>query len=98
VFDYTFERGEVVANRADWRKEFNETKELLDRLQEKHFKSIYNYRGGLWENAKANAMNAHYTDVKIVSAVYQALEQMGYRTGNLPEPQWEPVIFWHVAS
>jgi type I restriction-modification system DNA methylase subunit len=58
----------------------------MDKLSETHFSGFFNYRGKLWENAKASTLNAHFTSPDIISLIYQAIEQMGYRKGTLLEP------------
>ena len=40
----------------DWEKEFYYTKELLDGIEERHFGGMYNYRGGLYENASGSTI------------------------------------------
>lgn len=39
-----------------------------------------------YEAAKATTLNAHYTSPTVVKAIYQAVENMGFRTGNILEP------------
>ena len=39
-----------------------------------------------YEAAKATTLNAHYTSPTVIQAVYQAVENMGFRTGNILEP------------
>lgn len=36
--------------------------------------------------AKATVLNAHYTSPTVIQAIYKALENMGFRTGNILEP------------
>ncbi len=86
VFDYTYQYGRMIPTKGDWANEFKETKELMDKLSETHFSGFFNYRGKLWENAKASTLNAHFTSPDIISLIYQAIEQMGYRKGTLLEP------------
>ena len=39
-----------------------------------------------YEAAKATTLNAHYTSPTVIKAIYQAVENMGFRTGNVLEP------------
>ena len=39
-----------------------------------------------YEAAKATTLNAHYTSPTVVKAIYQAVENMGFRTGSILEP------------
>lgn len=88
VFDYNYDRlsRRETPKYKDWTFEFEETKKLFNEIQEKHFSSEYNYRGGLYQNARSSTMNAHYTSPEIIASMYQALEQMGYKKGILLEP------------
>ena len=36
--------------------------------------------------ARASTLNAHYTSPTVIRAIYEAVEQMGFRTGNILEP------------
>ena len=36
--------------------------------------------------ARASTLNAHYTSPTVIRAIYDAVEQMGFRTGNILEP------------
>ena len=36
-----------------------------------------------YELARASTLNAHYTSPTVIKAMYQALEQMGFRIGNI---------------
>ena len=57
---------------ASWDSEF---RELVDLLTDEEY-----------ELARASTLNAHYTSPTVIKAMYQALEQMGFRTGNVLEP------------
>ena len=57
---------------ASWDSEF---RELVDLLTDEEY-----------ELARASTLNAHYTSPTVIKAMYQALEQMGFRTGNILEP------------
>lgn len=39
-----------------------------------------------YEMARASTLNAHYTSPTVIQAIYSAVEQMGFRTGNILEP------------
>ena len=55
-----------------WAAEYAELKELLTPEE--------------YEAARASTLNAHYTSPTVIRAVYEAAEQMGFRTGNILEP------------
>ncbi len=55
-----------------WDAEYSELKELL--TPEKY------------AAARASTLNAHYTSPTVIRAIYEAVEQMGFRTGNILEP------------
>ena len=57
---------------ASWDSEFSELAGLLNDEE--------------YELARASTLNAHYTSPTVIKAMYQALEQMGFRTGNILEP------------
>ena len=59
-------------NKPEWAKEYTELKELL---------SDDEYR-----SARESVLNAHYTSPIVIKAIYTALENMGFRTGNILEP------------
>jgi len=39
-----------------------------------------------YESARASVLNAHYTSPIVIKAIYKAIENMGFRTGNILEP------------
>ena len=39
-----------------------------------------------YEMARASTLNAHYTSPTVIQAIYDAVEQMGFTTGNILEP------------
>ena len=55
-----------------WDAEYSELKELL--TPEKY------------AAARASTLNAHYTSPTVIRAIYEAVEQMGFRAGNILEP------------
>ena len=56
-------------NNPQWAEEFTQLQKLL-------FPEEY-------EAAKATTLNAHYTSPTVIQAIYQAVENMGFRTGNI---------------
>ena len=59
-------------SKTAWAKEYAELKELLTPEE--------------YEAARASTLNAHYTSPTVIRAIYDAVEQMGFRTGNILEP------------
>ena len=55
-----------------WSAEYSELKELLTPEE--------------YAAARASTLNAHYTSPTVIRAIYEAVEQMGFRTGNILEP------------
>ena len=55
-----------------WVKEYKELKELLPKRE--------------YEMARASTLNAHYTNPVVIEAMYKALAQMGFTSGNILEP------------
>ena len=55
-----------------WDAEYSELKELLTPEE--------------YAAARASTLNAHYTSPTVIRAVYEAVERMGFRTGNILEP------------
>ena len=58
--------------KESWAKEYAELKELLTPEE--------------YAAARASTLNAHYTSPTVIRAMYAAVEQMGFRTGNILEP------------
>ena len=59
-------------NKDGWAKEYTELKGLLS---EEEYKA-----------ARGSVLNAHYTSPTVIRAIYDAVERMGFRTGNILEP------------
>ena len=57
---------------AAWADEYRELKYLLTPEE--------------YEMARASTLNAHYTSPTIIRAIYAAVEQMGFHSGNILEP------------
>ncbi len=55
-----------------WSEEYAQLKELLTPDE--------------YRSARASTLNAHYTSPTFIRAMYQAIESMGFRTGNILEP------------
>ena len=59
-------------DKDSWAKEYKELKGLLS--------------GDEYAAARASTLNAHYTSPTVIRAIYDAVEQMGFTTGNILEP------------
>ena len=59
-------------DKNSWAKEYAELKGLLS---EEEYKA-----------ARGSVLNAHYTSPTVIRAIYDAVERMGFRTGNILEP------------
>jgi N12 class adenine-specific DNA methylase len=57
---------------TQWEKEFAELKQLLSPEE--------------YTSARESVLNAHYTSPTVIKAIYQAIENMGFKTGNILEP------------
>ena len=58
--------------KQDWTKEYAELKEALTPEE--------------YTAARASTLNAHYTSPTVIRAIYEALGNMGFKTGNILEP------------
>ena len=58
--------------KADWSKEFKELKELLTKEE--------------YELARGSTLNAHYTDISVIKAMYDGLAKLGFNGGRMMEP------------
>lgn len=58
--------------KADWAKEFQELKELLTEEE--------------YASARGSTLNAHYTDISVIKAMYDGLKQLGFTGGRMMEP------------
>lgn len=58
--------------KENWSSEYTELKDLLTEEE--------------YEAARASVLNAHYTSPIVIKAIYKAIENMGFRTGNILEP------------
>ena len=59
-------------DKPEWGKEYAELKELLTDEE--------------YRSAKGSTLNAHYTTPTVIKAMYEAVERMGFKTGNILEP------------
>lgn len=57
---------------TSWSKEYTELKALLPEAE--------------YASARASTLNAHYTSPTVIRAIYDAIERMGFTTGNVLEP------------
>lgn len=64
--------GAFTPDHPDWVKEYTELQELLTPEE--------------YRRAKASTMNAHYTPPVVIRAIYDAVEGMGFKQGNILEP------------
>lgn len=60
------------AENASWVNEYAELKQLLSEDE--------------YNSARESTLNAHYTSPTVIKAMYQAIENMGFKTGNVLEP------------
>ena len=58
--------------KADWAKEFAELKELLTEEE--------------YSAARGSTLNAHYTDISVIKAMYDGLKGLGFTGGRMMEP------------
>jgi len=60
------------AEKSAWSAEYAELIELLSPSE--------------YDSARASTLNAHYTSPTVIKAIYDVVENMGFRTGNILEP------------
>ena len=58
--------------KADWSKEYAELKELLTEEE--------------YSSARGSTLNAHYTEVSVIKAMYDGLKHLGFTGGRMMEP------------
>ena len=58
--------------KAEWTKEFKELKELLTDEE--------------YSLARGSTLNAHYTDISVIKAMYDGLNKLGFNGGRMLEP------------
>ena len=59
-------------NKDNWAKEYTELKGLLSEDE--------------YAAARSSTLNAHYTSPTVIRGIYDAVERMGFRSGNILEP------------
>ena len=59
-------------NKSNWSEEYAELKGLLSEDE--------------YAAARSSVLNAHYTSPTVIHAIYNAVEQMGFKAGNILEP------------
>ena len=59
-------------NKDGWAKEYTELKGLLSEDE--------------YAAARSSTLNAHYTSPTVIRSIYDAVERMGFRSGNILEP------------
>ena len=59
-------------DKDSWAREYTQLKELLSPEE--------------YTAARASTLNAHYTSPTVIRAIYDAVEQIGFTTGNILEP------------
>ena len=59
-------------DKGNWSKEYTELKGLLSEDE--------------YAAARGSVLNAHYTSPTVIHAIYDAVERMGFRSGNILEP------------
>ncbi len=62
----------MAFDEQQWPNEYRELKSLLSENE--------------FESARESTLNAHYTSPVIIRAIYEAVERMGFRRGNILEP------------
>lgn len=67
---------------AGWEKEYSELKKLLTTEE--------------YESARASTPNAHYTSPVVINAIYNALNQFGFKGGNILEPSMGTGLFFSL--
>ena len=60
------------SNKDNWAKEYTELKGMLSEDE--------------YAAARGSVLNAHYTSPTVIRAIYDAVEKMGFRSGNILEP------------
>ena len=59
-------------NKENWSAEYTQLKELLSEDE--------------YAAARASTLNAHYTSPVVIRSIYDAVEKMGFQSGNILEP------------
>lgn len=70
-------------SKDNWRSEYTELKGLLTESE--------------YESARASTLNAHYTSPTVIKAIYSAVENMGFRTGNVLDMYLQGLIQFNYS-
>ena len=71
-------------SKDSWAKEYAELKELLSEDE--------------YSAARSSTLNAHYTSPTVIRGIYDAVEHMGFRSGNILEPSMGVGNFFGMLS
>ena len=58
--------------KTEWAKEYSELKELLTKEE--------------YDSARGSTLNAHFTDISVIKAMYDGLSSLGFNGGRMLEP------------
>ena len=72
------------SDKSAWAAEYSELKELLTPEE--------------YAAARASTLNAHYTSPTVIRAIYEAVEKMGFRTGNILDKTTPRLIQFHTLK
>ena len=53
---------------------------------QEHHELVFTLTKEEYEAARASTLNAHYTSPTVIRAIYEAVEKMGFKSGNVLEP------------
>ena len=62
----------IYPEKLAWASEYTQLKELLTPEE--------------YAAARSSTLNAHYTSPTVIQAIYEAVDRMGFETGNILEP------------
>lgn len=82
----TKEEQEILSKYVGWgglSDAFDQTKE---NWSDEYKELISSLSPNEYESARASTLNAHYTSPVIINAMYEALDNMGFKSGNILEP------------
>ena len=71
-------------NKENWSAEYTQLKGLLTEEE--------------YAAARASTLNAHYTSPVVIRAIYDAVEKMGFQSGNILEPSLGIGNFFRYAA
>ena len=71
-------------NNSAWSSEFTELYTLLSPDE--------------YESAKASTLNAHYTSPTVINAMYEGLENLGFKGGNVLDKTTPRLIQFHTLK